>query len=166
MVYWPDTNSIVKFYNKIIIILYQTNTSQIVSQLSSAPWTLSSLSVLYIESFGYLPGSCRRISDMVRVTVKELQILNSFTWWKQSIIMFGSDVRKFGLLWCVYLAVLLFIQCFLGEKRKSSDFLEIIHLESCQFEACYYTLLFAIIISRSGVSNRLPIRMTPVLNVA
>lgn len=96
-----------------------------------------SLSAFYTESFEHLPGSCHHISDMVRVTVKEFQILNSLNCWMQSVIMFGSDVRKFGLVRCVYLAILLFIQFFLGENRKSSDIPEIIHLDSFQFESMF-----------------------------
>lgn len=75
-----------KFYTKIIL-LYQTKTSQVVSQLPPAP-CYHCLSAFYAEAFEHLLESCHHLSDMVRGTVNEIQIL----WWMRSVVVFW--------LWC------------------------------------------------------------------
>lgn len=116
------------------------NQSGCTSFLLHAEVSCHCLSAFYTEVFEHLLGNCHHLSDMVRITVNEIQIL----WWMRSVIMFGSDVRKSGLVWCVYLADLLFIQCFLGRKKESQlTFLR--SFSPANLKACCYILFFAMI---------------------
>lgn len=149
-----------KYYTKIILLLYQTENSHI--YLLHPDLSYHCLSAFYAWSLWAPP---RKLPSSFRHGEIHCE-------WNPNPLM--NEISHRVWLWCqeIWFGVVCIFSCLSfhpllsWEKVKSTDFPEIIHLKSCQFESMLlHTPLCYNKTYKSGVSNRFQIRMTAVLNV-